>query len=104
MWTLMSIISMSHILVTAGLIYVGVATSLVALTFLFLHFSDRPTAQGVPRSASASVRSIETFGEDCGFTDEQVARLITYRNAVRAGYFTDEIQPRASRSLVELKR
>ena len=75
---------MSAILVTGGVIYVGFSTLTFLVIFVLLKIEDHQPEQDAGHSPSA-----------WAFTEDEIARLVSYRNAVRAGYFREEIEPRA---------
>jgi hypothetical protein len=81
---------MSEILVIGGLIYVGFSTLTLVLIFVLLKIEDRlPEPQG---GASANVSEDARGAGLCGFSEPEIARLVSYRNAVRAGYFTEDVE------------
>jgi hypothetical protein len=81
---------MAQTLVTAGLIYVGFSLVTFGVIFVLLKMADVPDD-----AASASIGDEARGASLCEFSEAEIARLVRYRDAVRAGYFTEQIEPAA---------
>lgn len=79
-------------LVELAVVYVGVMMLLVLLLFLIVEVGDRRLRKQ-PGDYSGGRAALE----QCGFTNQEIARLVHYRDAVRAGYFTDQIHAASRR-------
>lgn len=79
-----------QVLVEWALMYLGFMTLLVLLLFLVVEVGGRRL-----RKPSGHGSDDDAVLEPCVFTNEEIARLLHYRDAVRAGYFTDQIHDRS---------
>jgi hypothetical protein len=80
---------MIEVMMMGGVIY---AASSVVAALLFGMLASRPLAGTPRRSRGQSLLPDIAHLDQLGYTDEDIARLIAYRAAVRVGLFTEELR------------